>query len=61
MSGISLVLWLIIGRGIFRIGRIVGIDKIMISLIEPFKRCYQFRPLIPLAQQPYSEHNENIC
>ena len=51
----SSLLWLIIGKGIkndFVNGHIVGIDKIMQSPIDLIECCYQFNPLITLAQQP---------
>ena len=35
---------------------VVGNDKILVPPIELFKRCQQFGLLIPLAQQPSSEH-----
>ena len=56
MSGI--LVWLVIGKNIRDNSgncHIVGIDQIMISLIELLKCCYQFRFLIALAQQPCSE------
>ena len=34
----------------------VGIGKIMISPVVLLKCCYQFGPMIPLAQQRSSEH-----
>ena len=42
-------------------GYVVGIDKIMVSLIELFKCCYQFGPLIFLAHQPSSVHYPAFC
>ena len=60
MSGIlEVYLWLVIGKKIKNISEnchIVGIDQIMMSLIERLKCCYQFGVLIPLAQQPCNEH-----
>ena len=36
--------------------QVVGIGKIMVSPIVLLKCCYQFGPMIPLAQQRSSEH-----
>ena len=46
------VIWLIIGNDVRNDsgnGPVEGIDKIMVSPIEPFKCCYQFGPLISLT------------